>query len=239
MERSRILVVDDDREVLLELERRLVREGFDVTTASDGASALESLRLGRPDLTILDVSLPTTGGGPAQRGIDGIEVLRRVREGGETPVLMLSATSLGAVKVMALSLGADDYITKPFDLDELVARVHAILRRARWSAPVGRTYSFRRLRLDPEGRRVWKDGRLVDLTAIEFELLMTLARRPGVVFSRDQLLDLAWRHSYYGVPKVVDVHVMHIRRKIEDDPAHPALITTVRGSGYRFEDQPA
>lgn len=234
----RVLIVDDDHALVRELEARLLLDGFEVSCAADGHAALEAVRLDEPDLLLLDVALPGRVGPGSQRGIDGIEVLRRVREQGDAPVLMLSATSLGAVKVMALSLGADDYITKPYDLEELVARVHAILRRShRAGAP--HAYVFRRLRLDPEGRRVWKDERPVELTAIEFELLMTLARRPGVVFSRDQLIDQAWRHAYYGVPKVVDVHIMHIRRKIEDDPAHPALITTVRGLGYRFEDQPA
>jgi len=141
---------------------------------------------------------------------------------------------VGAVKVMALTMGADDYLTKPFDPQEFMARVRAILRRMTRTGPSDSDLRFPGLRIDPEARRVWKDEQEVDLTAIEFELLLTLARRPNRVFSRDQLIEMAWKHSYYGVPKVVDVHIGHIRKKIESDASRPQYIVTVRGVGYRF-----
>lgn len=237
MPSARVLVVDDDVKVLDRVRAHLKKEGYAVETASDGPGALKATRSSPPDLVVLDVNLPGTGP-EAEDLSDGIEVLRRLREETDIPVIMLSTTSVGAVKVMALSLGADDYMTKPFDVVELTARIHAILRRARHDAPGDKLMVFRRLRLDPESRQVWKDGQPVELTTIEFELLHTLARRPGRAFTRDQLIEQAWKYSYYGVSKVVDVHVGHIRRKIEDDPLRPTLIATVRGIGYRFEDAP-
>ncbi|MCA9002826.1 MAG: response regulator transcription factor, partial [Planctomycetes bacterium] len=227
---ERILVVDDDRAVLERVRKQLAREGYDVATSEDGAGALKKVVELEPDLVILDISLAADGAEP----LDGIEVLRRVREDFETPVLMLSATSVGAVKVMALTMGADDYLTKPFDPQEFLARIRAILRRMSRTAPSASELQFPGLRIDPESRRVWKADEEIELTAIEFELLLTLARRPNRVFSRDQLIELAWKHSYYGVPKVVDVHIGHIRKKIEVDPAKPQHIVTVRGVGYRF-----
>lgn len=231
---ERILVVDDDRTMLERIKKQLIREGYDVSTTEDGAGALRRVVEFEPDLVILDISLPADG---SDEPLDGIEVLRRVREEFETPVLMLSATSVGAVKVMALTMGADDYLTKPFDPQEFLARIQAILRRMSRTAPSASEKSFPGLRIDPESRRVWRDDREVELTAIEFELLWTLARRPNRVFSREQLIELAWKHSYYGVPKVVDVHIGHIRKKIEADPAQPRYIITVRGVGYRFGEE--
>ena len=233
MNSERILVVDDDKMILEKVKRLLIREGYTVETATDGQSAIKRVVQFEPDLVVLDISLPSpaAGGEP----FDGIEVLRRVREDFETPVLMLSATSVGAVKVMALTMGADDYLTKPFDPNEFIARIQAILRRSGRTTPSSQELRCGDLRVDPESRRVWRNERAIELTAIEFELLITLARRPNRVFTRDQLIDLAWKHSYYGVPKIVDVHIGHIRKKIEDDPAKPRYITTVRGVGYRFE----
>ena len=233
-----VLVVDDDEKVLKRLNDHLRDAGFRVATASSGDEALSAIQAGSLDLVVLDVYLPTRKKGDVET-LDGIEVLRRIRAQGNVPVMMLSATSVGAVKVMALSLGADDYMTKPFDMEELTARIHAILRRTNSANEPSTALTFERLRLDPESRTVWKDGQQVDLTAIEFELLHTLARRPRRVFTRQQLIDLAWKHSYYGVPNVVDVHIGHIRKKIEDDPRHPTLIVTIRGTGYRFDDRAA
>lgn len=147
---------------------------------------------------------------------------------------MVSATSVGAVKVMALTMGADDYLTKPFDPREFVARIDVIFRRMVRNAPSSEERHYDGLRIDPASRRVWSGDREVQLTAIEFELLWTLASRPNRVLSRDQLIELAWKHTYYGVPKVVDVHIGHIRKKIEPDPLQPKYIITVRGAGYRF-----
>jgi len=228
---ERILLVDDDRALAERVRKQLIREGYQVSVAEDGAGALKRVVEFEPDLVILDISLPADGGAEP---LDGIEVLRRVREDHDTPVLMLSATSVGAVKVMALTMGADDYLTKPFDPQEFMARVRAILRRMTRTGPSDSDLRFPGLRIDPEARRVWKDEQEVDLTAIEFELLLTLARRPNRVFSRDQLIEMAWKHSYYGVPKVVDVHIGHIRKKIESDASRPQYIVTVRGVGYRF-----
>ncbi|MBI2424232.1 MAG: response regulator transcription factor [Candidatus Hydrogenedentes bacterium] len=233
MAETRILVVDDDHEVAEKVRKLLTREGYAVDCVGDGDAALKRIVQFEPNLVILDITLPFAR--DEKDGLDGIDILRRVREEYETPVLMLSATSVGAVKVMALTMGADDYLTKPFNPQELLARVGAILRRARNSIPGDGTLEFEGLRIEPQTRRVWKGESPVDLTVIEFELLYTLARRPGLIFSRDQLIENAWKHSYYGVPKVVDVHIGHIRRKIEDDPTAPRYIVTVRGLGYRFE----
>lgn len=232
--KHKILVVDDDAKVLRDVEAHLERRGCDVEGFVDGRAALERARSWEPDLIILDISLddsrPVT-----VKPLDGIEVLRRLRDSGNTPVLMLSATNSAVVKVMALSLGADDYLIKPFDLDELSARIDAILRRIEKTPPDEEILHFHRLRIDTGARRVWKDDVLVELTGIEFELLHALARRPGHVFTRDRLIEIAWKGEYYGVAKAVDVHVGHIRKKLEDDPTHPTWIVTVRGTGYRFE----
>lgn len=233
MASERILIVDDDQKVLERISKLLSQEGYTVESATEGRAAMKQMVKFVPDLLILDISLPTPKS--EDEPFDGIEVLKLVREDFETPVLMLSATSIGAVKVMALTMGADDYLTKPFEPGEFVARVKAILRRTGRSSPSNEELKFGDLRINPDSRLVWKRDVSIDLTAIEFELLITLARRPNRVFTRDQLIDIAWKHSYYGVPKVVDVHIGHIRKKIEDDPAKPSYITTARGIGYRFQ----
>lgn len=235
---TKILVVDDDTAVLGKTRKLLGREGYIVETAREGQSALKKVAQFEPDLVVLDITFPGVTVDTSEP-LDGIEVLRRVREGYQIPVLMLSSTTVIAVKVMALSLGADDYLTKPFDSQELLERVRAILRRTRGDDSQSKVLMFGDLRIDFGARRVWKGGREVELTAIEFELLSSLVRRPGQVFTRDQLIEHAWKHPYYGVPKVVDVHMGHIRKKIEDDPKEPKLIVTVRGTGYRFEGQPS
>ena len=236
--KSKILIVDDDHELLRDTRGRLSRLGYIVDTAEDGATALTKINTIEADLVVLDISF-SEGKTSPKPSIDGIEVLRRLRESGTIPVLMLSATSIPSVKVMALSIGADDYLTKPFDFDELVARVEAILRRTRSEQAGFEVLTFSRLRLDPNERRVWKDGVPIDLTSLEFDILYTLARRPRHVFSREWLLRAAWKEVSYSIPKTVDVHIGHIRHKIEDDPEHPALLVTVRGIGYKFEDTPA
>jgi len=235
--KTKILIVDDDLHVLEEVKSHLVKLGYEVTTARDGHAALRIARSMGPDLVVLDVALP---GARAQRELlDGIEVLRRLRDSGNVPVLILSATNVAAVKVMALNIGADDYLSKPFDLQELSARIGAILRRASNGLSKDEVLNLRHLRLDPGARRVWKDGEPVELTGIEFDMLYTLARRPDHVFSRETLLESAWKGACYCVPKAVDVHIGHIRKKVEDTPNHPTLVVTVRGMGYRLEDVPA
>ena len=230
---EKVLIVDDDKKVVEKVTKLLKAEGFAVDTANTGLGAMKKVVQFEPNLLVLDISLPTPNN--ESEPFDGIEVLKRVREEFDLPVLMLSATSVGAVKVMALTIGADDYLTKPFEANEFIARVKAILRRTRKNSISSQELLFGDLRIDPESRLVWKANKKIELTAIEFELLITLVRRPNRVFTRDQLIDLAWKHSYYGVPKVVDVHIGHIRKKIEDDPTQPRYITTARGVGYRFQ----
>jgi len=176
---------------------------------------------------MLDIMLP---------GLDGIEVLRRLRQESDVYVLMLTAKAEETDKLVGLSVGADDYLTKPFSPRELVARAKAILRRGRAPGIHEATLVFRRLRIDTDARRVWKDDQLVELTPIEFDLLLALARHQGRVLSREQLIESVWGYDYYGDERVVDVHIGRIRKKLEDDPANPALIATARSAGYRFED---
>lgn len=226
------LVVDDEPSLVRVVEGFLARDGFDVRTAADGETALALAREAEPDVVVLDLGLP---------GMDGIEVCRQLRTFSRCYVLMLTARADEIDKVMGLTLGADDYMTKPFSPRELVARVRAILRRERSAsgdaaaAPDEVALAFARLRLEPAARRVWKDGREVELTPIEFDMLHTLARHPGRVLSREQLIEHVWGYDYYGDDRIIDTHIRRLRRKIEDDPATPAFVVTVRGTGYRFE----
>lgn len=235
--RRKILVVDDDTALLRDVKGHLEKAGYDVDTAADGRSALNLAQANVYELVVLDITFPPHKNSSA-RTIDGIEVLQQLRENGPVPVVMLSNTNISAVKVMALTLGADDYIAKPFELPELSARIDAVLRRTLNESPGERVLGFKRLRLDPGERRVWKDGVPVELTGIEFDILYTLARRPEHVFTREKLIELAWKGTSFSVPKAVDVHVGHIRKKLEDEPSQPSLIVTVRGTGYRFEEVP-
>lgn len=235
--KSRILVVDDDQNLLREVEDYLEKLGYEVETATDGRSALALAKSMEFDLVVLDINFPDSLT-QKERSIDGIEILHMLRDSSNVRIIMLSSTNISAVKVMALTIGADDYVPKPFILQELGARIEAILRRSRGKTQEDELLSFRRLRLDPGERRVWKDDVMVDLTGVEFDLLYTLARRPEHVFTREKLLEIAWKDTSYSIPKVVDVHIGHIRKKIEDDPANPTFIVTVRGTGYRFEDVP-
>ncbi len=230
-----ILVVDDDRALLKEIRNHLSKAGYQVSTAPDGREALALANSTAFDLVVLDITFPIENSSRL-RSLDGIEVLRALRETGVVPILMLSSTNISAVKVMSLTIGADDYVHKPVELDELTARIDAILRRTKGERPEMKVLNYSRLKLDPGERRMWKDDILIDVTGVEFDLLYTLALRPDHVFTRDKLLDLAWKESSYSGPKVVDVHIGHIRKKIEDDPSHPSFIVTVRGTGYRFED---
>lgn len=226
---AKILVVDDEPTIVSTVRAYLEQEGFAVQTAASGPAALQAARAFRPDLIVLDIMLP---------GMDGIEVLRRLRQDSEVYVLMLTARAEETDKVVGLTVGADDYLTKPFSPRELVARVKAILRRGRGDGAGEPVLAFRRLRIDPDARQVWKDGEAVELTPIEFELLEALARHRGRVLSREQLIEQVWDYDYYGDERVVDVHLGRLRKKVEDDPSHPTLIVTVRGAGYRFEDEP-
>ena len=230
MASAKLLVVDDEPSITGTLRAYLEQEGYGVYVAADGPAALKAARSFKPDLIVLDVMLP---------GMDGFEVLQQLRRESDVYVLMLTAKAEEMDKIVGLSVGADDYMTKPFSPRELVARVKAVLRRGRGGGgsagePV---LAFQRLRIDAEARLAWKDDSPLDLTAIEFNLLHALARHRGRVLSREQLIEQVWGGDYYGDERVVDVHLGHLRKKVEDDPATPALIATVRGAGYRFEDE--
>ncbi|MFZ2362372.1 MAG: response regulator transcription factor [Anaerolineae bacterium] len=230
MPTTRILVVDDEQSIVKTVKAYLEEQGYGVETAADGPTALKAARAFRPDLVVLDIMLP---------GLDGIEVLRRLRQESDVYVLMLTARADEMDKVVSLTIGADDYLVKPFSPRELVARVKAILRRGRGGAHEEAALLFSRLRIDSEARLARKDNVLLDLTPIEFSLLYALARHAGRVLSREQLIEHVWGLDYYGDERVVDVHIGRLRKKIEDNPDDPRLIATARGAGYRFEDSPA
>ncbi len=232
MQSATILVVDDEPPILDLIASYLRADGFAVHTAQDGPSALAQARSVRPDLIVLDVMLP---------GMDGLEVCRRIQQEFDVYVLMLTARAEEIDKIVGLSVGADDYLTKPFSPRELVVRVKAILRRSRTLGPRSAPHNSERpalrfddLVIDPDTREVWHDRAQVELTPREFELLYALAEQPGRVFNRDQLLERIWGHDFAGIDRVVDVHIGLLRRKLEDDPANPAIIQTVRGVGYKF-----
>ncbi len=231
---SRILIVEDDQTLLEVLNYNLNGEGYDVITAVDGAQALEAVELRRPDLLILDIMLPT---------LDGLEVCRILRKKGMTmPILMLTARVDEVDKIAGLELGADDYMTKPFSMRELLARVRAMLRRTemlqREAASAHQTVppiAVGDLEIDFGRHRVSLSGVPIALSPKEFELLSFLATNRGQVFSRDVLLDRVWGYEYVGDTRTVDVHVRWLRQKIETDPSKPTYLLTVRGVGYRFE----
>lgn len=236
MAATKILLVDDDEQLIERLSGALRQAGYEVEHASNGQDGLVKSRAFQPDLAILDINMDENRS-RIEKPMDGIELLQRIRsESSEVCILMLTSTALSYVKIAALNMGADDYLTKPFDTNELVARVEAILRRARGADAKSKMLTFKRLRIDVSAQRVWKDDAIVDLTPIEFEILHTMARRPGQVFARGQLINQAWDHAYAGDERLVDVHIGRLRKKIEDDSANPTLIHTVWGKGYRFED---
>jgi len=224
--RARVLVVDDEAPIVELISGYLLREDFVVSTATDGPAAVEAVRALAPDVVILDVMLP---------GLDGIEVCRQVRTFSDAFVLMLTARGEEIDRIVGLTVGADDYLVKPFSPRELVARVKALLRRARPSAGAG-TGPAQGIEVDVARHLVRVDGAPVDLTATEFGLLAALARNPGVVIARGALLDRVWGPEYVADDHLVDVHVANIRRKLADDPAHPRFIETVRGVGYRLRE---
>jgi DNA-binding response OmpR family regulator len=230
--RSTVLLVDDEESVQKLLTYPLEREGYTVVQARDGEEALERYRETPVDLVILDLMLPR---------LDGLAVCRRLREErSAVPIIMLTARGDEGDKVLGLELGADDYITKPFSIREFMSRVRALLRRAQLS-PAGvptEVIEVGDLRIDTTRRSVHARGEAVQLTYLEFELLRTLASNPGRVFTRKQLLDELWGGSDFRDPRTIDVHVRHVREKVERDPAEPELIFTVRGAGYRFRDTP-
>ena len=231
---SKILIVEDDRTLLDVLKYNLDSEGYRVVTAADGVRALEVARAEKPDLIILDIMLPQ---------LDGFEVCRILRQEMTVPILMLTARTEEIDRVVGLELGADDYLTKPFSLRELLARIRALLRRvemmrqetlARQEA-TPTAIQVADLEIDFARHQVWRRGVVLDLSPKEFELLAFLARNRGLVFSRNQLLEKVWGYDYAGDTKTVDVHIRWLRQKIEDDPSHPRHLLAVRGVGYKFE----
>ncbi|HAE58148.1 MAG TPA: DNA-binding response regulator [Anaerolineae bacterium] len=223
---SKILVIDDEPGIVKLISAYLKPEGYEVLTASDGESGLKTARAFKPDLILLDIMLP---------GLDGIELLARLRRESDVYVILLTARTEETDKVVGLTIGADDYVTKPFSPRELVARIKSALRRIKTSAsPLDDILSFEHVRLDTGARTVSVDNQPVELTAIEFDLLRAIAENRGRVLTREQLLEKVWGGSYFGEMRVVDVHLGHVRQKL----GREGLITTVRGVGYRFEDQP-
>lgn len=225
----RILIVEDNPDLAFGLRNNLEIEGYDISVAEDGLAGLREARSSRPDLIILDLMMP---------GLDGYRVLRTLRdEGNSTPVLILSAKGEEADKVRGFRMGADDFVTKPFSLLELLARVEALLRRASQDdrASATQTYQFGDVRIDPAARRVTRRGDVVELTDREFSLLMALAGRGGAVASRQDLLLEVWGHRGTVLSRTVDTHVAELRRKLEDDPAEPRHLVTVRKRGYRLQ----
>lgn len=221
----RALVVDDEEALAGVIASYLTREQFDVTVAHDGHEGVRLARDIDPDVVVLDLGLP---------GIDGVEVCRQLRTFSDAYVVMLTARDTEVNTIVGLSVGADDYMTKPFSPRELVARVRAMLRRPRNAAPAADERRFGALRIDVDGRQVFIDDEPILLTRTEFDVLAALSARPGVVLSRRQLLETVWEPTYVGNEHLVDVHIGHLRRKLGDDPADPQYVITVRGVGYRM-----
>jgi DNA-binding response OmpR family regulator len=226
-----IMLVDDEESIQKLLTYPLEREGYRVVQARDGEEALARFSEIPIDLVVLDVMLPK---------LDGLEVCRRLRTTSAVPIIMLTARDDEVDKVLGLELGADDYITKPFSIREFRSRIRAMLRRATLLAERSSTddgmIAVDGLAIDPAKRAVTVDGEPVQLTYVEFEVLRTLATHPGRVYSRHALLESVWGGSAYREPRTIDVHIRHLREKLERDPGEPALILTVRGAGYRFRD---
>jgi len=226
-----ILLVDDEESIQKLLTFPLEREGYRVVQARDGEEALLRFQEGPVDLVVLDVMLPK---------LDGLEVCRRLRTTSAVPIIMLTARDDEVDKVLGLELGADDYITKPFSIREFRSRIRAMLRRATLLSelrPFGtEAIVVYGLVIDPAKRTVQVDGEPVQLTYVEFEVLRTLATHPGRVYSRQSLLEAVWGGSAYREPRTIDVHIRHLREKLEADPADPSFILTVRGAGYHFRD---
>lgn len=227
MPTARILIIDDEPSIHTVVSAYLKAEGYEQLSAMDGPSGLKAAKTFKPDIIILDVMLP---------GMDGIELLANLRRESDVYVIMLTARTEEVDKIVGLSVGADDYLTKPFSPRELVARIKAALRRLQigtGSAEASSSLIFAHLRIDLSERRVWLEQQLIDLTAIEFDLLVNLAQNQSMVLSREQLLEKVWGYEYFGDTRVVDVHIGHIRQKFGEYQ----LIETIRGVGYRFEDK--
>jgi two-component system, OmpR family, response regulator len=228
---TRILLVDDEQPVQKLLTYPLEKEGYEVVPALDGQEALANFEQGQFDLVVLDIMLPK---------VDGLEVCRRLRAQSSVPIIMLTAKAEEIDKVLGLELGADDYITKPFSMREFRSRVRAALRRAEMAPdgePGEEPLVRGELRIDFDKRTTDVAGEPVELTYVEFEILTALARHPGRVYTRDMLLDRIWGDSAFRDQRTIDVHIRHLREKLERDPKNPEYLLTVRGVGYRFRDE--
>ena len=227
---NKILIVEDDTNLLTALKYNLQKDGYDVITSTDGAEAVETARKAKPDLIVLDVMLPK---------MNGFDVCRILRKEMIVPILMLTAKAEETDKVVGLELGADDYMTKPFSIRELLARVRAMLRRVKMTEPAPiddkALLKINELEVDPARHRASLRETFLDLTPKEFDLLAFLARNKGFVFNRDQLLEKVWGYDYAGDTRTVDVHIRWLRQKIEADPQKPKYLITVRGTGYKLE----
>jgi DNA-binding response OmpR family regulator len=226
---DKILVVEDDRTLLDVLKYNLAKEGYNVITATDGVQALGIARSQKPELIVLDIMLPE---------LNGLEVCRILRKDMTTPILILTAKGEEIDKIVGLEVGADDYMTKPFSMRELLARVRAMLRRARMTGSESaeeKMITIGNLEMDTPRRQAMLSGVMLDLTQKEFDLLAFLARNRGLVFSREQLLEKVWGYDYAGGTRTVDVHIRWLREKIEENPAKPKRLVTVRGVGYKLE----
>lgn len=230
--RGEVLIVDDEPGISRLISMYLEREGFQTSSVKTGAEALEAMQNGSPSLVVLDIMLPD---------IDGWEVCREIRRTSDVPIIMLTAREGDEDKIVGLEIGADDYVTKPFVPRELVARVKAILRRARPPAPAQapdeEVMDFGELTINPAKREVRLNGDPIQLRAKEYDLLVELARRPGVVFSREKLLQDVWGYDFYGDSGTIDVHVRRLRAKLNDDSSNPKFIETVWGVGYRLKER--
>lgn len=227
MAEEKILIVDDEANIRELIGFNLKNEGYTIVTAGDGITALKVIREEKPELILLDLMLP---------GLNGFEVCKEVRKDRElssTPIIILSAKDAEFDKVLGLELGADDYITKPFSVRELVARVKAVIRRT-GPAAESKSVTFFNISVDFDNHEVKKDGKKIDLTLKEFSLLEILIKNKGRVMTRDFLLDKIWGYEYLGETRTVDVHIRHLRQKIEEDDKNPKIIETIRGVGYRF-----
>lgn len=228
--RRTVLVVEDEPQIADIVRQYLEKDGYRVVVSADGARAVEEFARLRPDLVLLDLMLP---------GLDGYEVCRRIRQQGRTPVIMLTARDEETDKLVGLELGADDYITKPFSPREVVARVRAVLRRARGSEPPAELIRVLDLEIDPVRFEARRAGTVLSLTPTEFKLLLVLGRHPGRAFTRLQLIDQVQGYAFEGYERTVDAHVKNLRQKLEPDPHRPRYVLTVHGVGYRLADEVA
>ncbi|GAJ00138.1 unnamed protein product [marine sediment metagenome] len=223
---KRVLVVDDEKKIVDIVKAYLERDGFSVVTAYDGRSALEAVRRSSPDIIILDLMLPE---------ISGLDVCRSLRKESDVPVIMLTARDEITEKIVGLELGADDYITKPFDPKELIARIKAVLRRSESKVIPEKVIKIADIEINIEKRRVTRCGKTIELTPFEFDLLRSMAEHPGRVYSRMQLLDNVQGEAYEAYERTIDSHIKNLRKKIEPDPEKPRYIITVYGVGYKVE----